>query len=91
MMATRGVGYYIDAIEAILDMRVSWNPKLFADLAGDLGIVTLYNCISKCGDLLALDLLDDIWQLELNNGVSVALCPWFEPPLLPIVVAASHV
>ena len=91
MMATRGVGYYLDAIEAILDVRVSWDPKLFADLTGDLGVITLNDGISKCGDLLAFDLLDDIWQLEFNNCVSVTLCPWLEPPLLPIVVAASHV
>lgn len=91
MVAARGVRYYLDAVKAILHVWVLWNPKLFADLAGNLGVVALYDRVSKCGNFLTLDLPDDIWQLEFDGGVSSFQRPRFEPPFFPVVIASSHV
>jgi len=91
MMARRCVRDYLNAIEAIFNVRISRDPELFTGLAGNLCIVALNDTISECSYSLALDLLDDFRKLKFLDSISSILLPRAEPSALPVIVTAGHI
>ena len=91
MMTCRRIRDYLNAIEAIFNVRISRDPELFTGLAGNLCIVAFNDTVSECSGSLALDLLDDFRKLKVNDSISSVLLPRAEPSALPVIVTAGHV
>jgi hypothetical protein len=69
-------------------MRILANPKLFADLGSNLGIVTLYDSITESCSLLVFNFSNALWKFKLYNTETFVDGPWSEPSSLSIVISS---
>lgn len=79
VMTTRAIDYDLNAIEAVVDVRVLGDPQLLTGLTCDGSIEGFNNSIAKFRGILARDLLDLRTQREIINSSAAVSHPGSEP------------